>query len=191
MITGHAYAPEFDHSATNGQFCVQFMTFTRDGGEGVRMWWQERCIEWCHARFEEGKYGDQKYLDDWPTRFGATVHVLENRTPACSMECHPLPLFRRGTLAFPWFAPGDSIRRSARSRLRPYPLPVPARNHVYLNYLTDLECAIHKIRALGFRLQSQTAPSPRAWLLRVARGTWHTLWRMNWNVYLRSKTNKR
>lgn len=79
LITDHAYAPEYDQSATSGQYCVQFMTFTRIGGESVRKWWEEKCIEWCYARFEEGKFGDQKYLDDWPERFSDLVHVLENK----------------------------------------------------------------------------------------------------------------
>lgn len=79
LITDHAYSPEYDQSATSGQYCVQFMTFTRDGGEVVRKWWEGKCIEWCFARFEDGKFGDQKYLDDWPTRFANSVHVLTNK----------------------------------------------------------------------------------------------------------------
>ena len=69
LITDHAYAPEYDQSATSGQYCVQFITFTRDGGEVVRQWWEDRCVEWCYARFEDGKFGDQKYLDSWPELF--------------------------------------------------------------------------------------------------------------------------
>jgi hypothetical protein len=38
-------------------------------GMVVLDWWRERCLEWCYARNEEGKFGDQKYLDDWMTRF--------------------------------------------------------------------------------------------------------------------------
>lgn len=79
LITDHAYAPEYDQSETSGQYCVQFMTFTREGGEKVRKWWEERCIEWCYARFENGKFGDQKYLDDWPERFSLDVHVLNQK----------------------------------------------------------------------------------------------------------------
>jgi hypothetical protein len=79
LITDHNYAPEYDASAKSGQYCVQFMTFNRDGGEVVRKWWEGRCIEWCFARFEDGKFGDQKYLDDWPDRFRNEVHVLENK----------------------------------------------------------------------------------------------------------------
>jgi hypothetical protein len=78
LITPHAYAPEYDRSATSGIFCVQFMTFLRSsGGLGVLRWWQDRCIEWCYARHEDGKFGDQKYLDDWPQRFPSQVHVLQ------------------------------------------------------------------------------------------------------------------
>src|SRR5450755_1517610 len=57
LITEHAYAPEYDQSACSGQYCVQFVTFTREGGEPVRKWWEERCIEWCFARYENGKFG--------------------------------------------------------------------------------------------------------------------------------------
>lgn len=77
LITDHAYDPEYDHSASSGQYCVQFMTFRRnEAGERVRQWWQERCIEWCYARAEDGKFGDQKYLDSWPEIFENEVHVL-------------------------------------------------------------------------------------------------------------------
>lgn len=80
QITEHAYSPDYDQSDTSGRFCVQFMTFERCGGEPVRSWWAERCTEWCFARFEDGKFGDQKYLDDWPNRFGEVVHVLQDRS---------------------------------------------------------------------------------------------------------------
>ena len=59
LITDHAYAPEYDQSATSGQYCVQFMVFTRGRGEVVRKWWEERCIEWCYARFENGLFGER------------------------------------------------------------------------------------------------------------------------------------
>lgn len=76
QITDHAYDAEYDWSAASGQYCVQFMTFVRGESEAVRQWWQDRCIEWCFDRLEDGKFGDQKYLDDWPTRFPKSVHVL-------------------------------------------------------------------------------------------------------------------
>ena len=78
LITEHGYAPEYDQSQTSGRFCVQFMTFRHtDGALKVMQWWQDKCLEWCFSRCENGKLGDQKYLDTWPERFADEVHVLK------------------------------------------------------------------------------------------------------------------
>lgn len=78
LITEHRYTPRYDQSATSGVYCVQFVTFKSDErGMKTLQWWQDRCIEWCYARFEDGKFGDQKYLDDWTERFEG-VHVLQH-----------------------------------------------------------------------------------------------------------------
>ncbi|WP_025872185.1 glycosyl transferase [Methylobacillus glycogenes] len=79
MITEHAYAPDYiQHLETSGRFCVQFMVFDRsEASRKVMHWWQDRCVEWCFARMEDGKFGDQKYLDLWPTIFADDVHILK------------------------------------------------------------------------------------------------------------------
>ncbi len=77
LITEHAYAPEYDRSHDSGRFCVQFLTFDRSQAAGeVMRWWQERCLEWCFARYEDGKFGDQVYLDQWPALFGDRVQIV-------------------------------------------------------------------------------------------------------------------
>ena len=78
MITEHAYAPEYlKYMETSGRFCVQFMVFDRSArAERILAWWKARCIEWCFARLEDGKFGDQKYLDVWPQIFSEEVHIL-------------------------------------------------------------------------------------------------------------------
>jgi hypothetical protein len=45
MITDHGYSPRHDYSAVSGQFCVQFMVFTRQAEE-IRSWWEEKCLDW-------------------------------------------------------------------------------------------------------------------------------------------------
>jgi hypothetical protein len=78
LIIAHRYTPEYDQTTNSGKYCVQFMTFRNDArGMKVLTWWKDRCIEWCYARFEDGKFGDQKYLDDWTTRFEG-VHELKH-----------------------------------------------------------------------------------------------------------------
>lgn len=70
LITDHRYTPKYDQSKTSGKYCVQFMTFKNDNrGMTALRWWKDRCLEWCYDRIENGKFGDQKYLDDWPNRF--------------------------------------------------------------------------------------------------------------------------
>ena len=78
LITEHAFAPEHEASAVlNGRFCVQFLTFRKNAAAmKVMHWWQARCLEWCFARPEEGKFGDQKYLDLWPEIFENEVHIV-------------------------------------------------------------------------------------------------------------------
>lgn len=78
LITEHRYTPRYDKSKQSGKYCVQFVTFKNDenGLEALR-WWRDRCLEWCYARMEDGKFGDQMYLDDWTERFKG-VHVMEH-----------------------------------------------------------------------------------------------------------------
>jgi hypothetical protein len=78
-IISHRYAPQWQkYEASSGIYNVEWLTFRRDEhGLAALSWWRERCLEWCLAVSEDGKFGDQAYLDDWPERF-AGVHVLED-----------------------------------------------------------------------------------------------------------------
>jgi hypothetical protein len=62
----------------HGVYNVGWVTMRRDAnGLEAADWWRERCLEWCYARVEPGRFGDQKYLDGWPSRFGG-VEVSKN-----------------------------------------------------------------------------------------------------------------
>ena len=178
LITDHGYAPEYDQSATSGQYCVQFMTFVRDGGEPVRRWWEERCLEWCYARFEDGKFGDQKYLDDWPYRFGALVHVLQRQEFAqAPWNATRYPYSQAVFFHFH----GLRIAPGRRFDLGPiYALPAPTVRHVYEPYLADLRTALATLHNLGFAApaQSQAISWPRL-LRRAASGVYQQLWRFH------------
>lgn len=74
-ITDH-YAP---YHIPQGRYCVQFMFFKNDEwGLRALKWWRDSCIEWCYAHFEGDKYGDQKYLEQFPIKF-KKVHVINTR----------------------------------------------------------------------------------------------------------------
>jgi hypothetical protein len=169
-ITPHRYSPEYAYQEVNGIYCVQWLTFRRDErGMAALQWWHDRCIEWCYYRLEDGKLGDQKYLDDWPERFEG-VHVLEHKggglapwnisryetaerggrvfvddDPLVFFHYHRLGLRRRGEHA--WEPPG-------------YPISENARELVYDPYLAELDDALRLIRTVEPRFDAGLQEPP-------------------------------
>jgi hypothetical protein len=157
LITEHRYTPRYDRSATSGIYCVQFMTFKADRrGIEVLRWWQDRCLEWCYARFEDGKFGDQKYLDDWTQRFEG-IHVLQHlgggvapwnvqqykvRQRSGRLYVNELPLVFYHFHAYKYFANG------IHSFCADYLLSAEAVNLLYRPYAQALIKAYAEIREL-------------------------------------------
>jgi hypothetical protein len=152
LITDHAYSPDCDQSPVSGEFCVQFMCFTRIGGELVRKWWEERCVEWCFNRFEDGKLGDQRYLDNWPKQFQKLVHVLQNKELA--LAPWNATRFPFGGSVFYHFH-GLRIVSETSVRTGGYSLPTPVLQYIYEPYLSDLNKAIEKIISIGMKINPQ------------------------------------
>lgn len=68
-------APHFMKYPLFGKYCVQYVYFKNDiYGSSCLRWWRDECLKWCYSRVEEGKYGDQKYLDYFADGFN---HVCE------------------------------------------------------------------------------------------------------------------
>ncbi len=40
-------------------------------------WWRDKCLEWCFDQFEDARWADQKYLDQWPQLF-ESIKVIDN-----------------------------------------------------------------------------------------------------------------
>ncbi len=75
-IIEHRFTPRLKDREVNGRFCVEWNSFRRDEqGLACLSRWREQCIEWCYYRLEDGKMGDQKYLDEWPGRY-SKCHIL-------------------------------------------------------------------------------------------------------------------
>lgn len=77
LLTEHRYSAN-ENIPYGGRFCVQFMAFRNTvNGRKILDWWCDKCIEWCGEESENGQFGDQMYLEDWPERF-EKVHVLQH-----------------------------------------------------------------------------------------------------------------
>ncbi|MFC2098665.1 hypothetical protein ACFLSP_02860 [Bacteroidota bacterium] len=81
LITEHRFS-SFTGSILEkrtGRFCVQFVTFNQSlESREILLKWKQQCIEWCYNRYEDDKFGDQKYLDVWPEQYN-NVHILEHK----------------------------------------------------------------------------------------------------------------
>jgi hypothetical protein len=162
LLTEHRYLPEYDESTIYGIHNVQFMMFRRNfEGLNALKWWRDRCIEWCYARFENGKFGDQKYLDDWKERFtgvhvvqhlgaglapwnAAQYHLTKNREDIC-VEKYPLIFYHYHGLKIHPFKIGY---------LSSYPLTPKLCEWIYSPYYQELNQSYREIQNLipGFKL---------------------------------------
>lgn len=79
LIVEHRFPPHLQRLAIYGTYNVGLLAFRNDAdGRQCLAWWGDRCLEWCYDRVETGRFADQKYLDDWPSRFRNVV-VLQHR----------------------------------------------------------------------------------------------------------------
>lgn len=79
-IVEHRYSKNRKHyEKTAGKYNVSFV-YAKNNEEGLKTirWWANKVIEWCYDRYEEGRFGDQKYLDEFPKLF-PYVYVIQHQ----------------------------------------------------------------------------------------------------------------
>lgn len=75
-IIEHRFSPERAYLAKTGKYNVSWVSFrNNDEGRKAASWWADKVNDWCYNRYEEGKFGDQMYLDDWMTRFDNIIVI--------------------------------------------------------------------------------------------------------------------
>lgn len=158
-IVPHRYPARLAHmNAAFGTYNVGWIWFRRDEqGLACLAWWRERCIEWCYDRVEDGKYADQRYLDEWPQRFPG-VRVIQHRganLAPWNLKTHHLSLVDGGDggvmvdgqpLLFYHFHRLRQIRPWLYApRLTDFLVPPNAlvRQHIYVPYLRAVR-AMHR-----------------------------------------------
>jgi hypothetical protein len=78
-ITPHRFSFEFRNHEVYGHFNVAWITYRRcpEGLECLNTY-KADCTAWCYDRVEDGRFGDQKYLDTWPSRY-PSLKVIEHK----------------------------------------------------------------------------------------------------------------
>lgn len=83
-ITPHRFAKKDEERLLpNGKYAVQWVTFDGEIGRVCAAHWASQCRQWCYYRQEDGKFADQKYLDEWPEVYRGNVCEISN--PGCGL----------------------------------------------------------------------------------------------------------
>jgi len=153
LVTEHAYLPQYDQSASSGAFCAQWITFVRNQSESLRKWWEEQCFQWCFNRAEDGKFGDQRYMESWPVLFPDVVHSLSNSE----------------VILAPWNAKDKNLEIGVAHHFHGlrivgnkqyivksfYSISDAYQQKIYAPYLKDLRNSIHDMKNIGLETPSQ------------------------------------
>lgn len=76
LIVAHRFPDYLKHLEMHGVYNVGYLTFRNDEfGQACLHQWREQCLEWCYDRPENGRFADQKYLDEWPNHFKQVVEL--------------------------------------------------------------------------------------------------------------------
>jgi hypothetical protein len=178
LITEHAYSSENDQTASSGIYCVQFLVMHRNA-EMIRRWWEARCLEWCYAKHEDGKFGDQKYLEAWEDMFPGMVHVMANREwiqapwNANRFDCNKLLAWHFHDTRLVAFENGIKIWRGL------YPLPFKNVQKVYFSYYRELKIACEVIYSVSGFTPRQKFPSRISRIAVILREVYRMIVRMN------------
>ena len=80
MMVPHRFTDRNKKDAEKvGLFCVEFNCFRNTPQARIALdYWHKKCLECCSAIGDGIHWGDQKYMDEWPTRFPEIVHVCKH-----------------------------------------------------------------------------------------------------------------
>jgi hypothetical protein len=192
LIAESRRAPSYaDVDPHLGKYNVGLIVFraTTSGLACVRRW-RQQCLEWCFDRFEENRFGDQAYLNDWPERFDG-VRILQHPGGGVGpSNVFGVPVDFQGGRVFVRRAPlvyyhFNALRRINRWiyemhhwRFDRHRAPLHVRRRIYGSYVRELQAVEISIRRAGGRLRAnsvgRSAATARALRRRAADRTWQT-----------------
>lgn len=152
VVVPHLYKPTVGAPFHYGRFVVGWLSLRNDANSAAALrWWRERCLEWCHDRNEPTRFGDQKYLEAWPTLFAG---VRMNDDPANALG--------------PWNVRDHAIEWvDGETRVDGRPLVNHHFSGVRLHGPTARALAVSRINPL---VHLQRDPEPIVWIVESLRG---------------------
>lgn len=189
LIVPHRFSARNAAMAQWGIFNVGWVSFHRDAdGLACLRWWRDACIDWCRDVLEGDRFADQKYLDQFATRFkGVRIdnHPGVNLAP-WNLDNYRLTAGKDGTP----HVDGQPVIFFHFHRLRrvspwlwqtPHPdygapLDRTVRRLLYAPYLADLDAAERQTQCARAPVLRRDAAAMGAWQERL-RAIAAVLWR--------------
>jgi hypothetical protein len=178
-ILEHRFQPWNQYMGESGRFNVSWVGFRRDPeGMACLTKWRDQCLEWCYARLEDGKMGDQKYLDAWPDDY-RSVHILQHKGAGVApwnFSNHPItesagrvligdaPLVFYHFHQFHWLSDGSFDRMLSKYANGRTPPP-----EIYEPYEQALHSALAEVRAIERAFNKGMARTGTARMRRLAQ----------------------
>lgn len=146
-----------------GKYNVGWISMKKDvAGLKTCEWWKDKVLDWCFARFEGGKLGDQHYLNDWPTRFknvqvikhlGADVAPWNINNEKISIKNNQVYIADK-KLIFYHFHNFILINKNKFLAAPASHIPAIAREHIYKEYFREMKLNINTIQKLDPQFNS-------------------------------------
>ncbi|HWA27690.1 MAG TPA: hypothetical protein VG734_18685 [Lacunisphaera sp.] len=191
LIVPHRFPSWHDEGSHYGRFNAGVIAFRDDAvGRACLERWRQQCLASCGLAGDGVAYGDQKYLDEWPERWGAAAGVSTNPglnlapwnwarhacvAGAAGVEVDGVPLiafhfaqFRR--VSGSWFDSGQ---------LEYGVMPLRLRSAIYGAYWAALVAAETNLRAVspGYAIPRRGwGASLGPWHLALLRLAWGQFW---------------
>jgi hypothetical protein len=97
-ITPHRFPDKLRHLERVGIFNAGWVTIKNNSvGRQCVEDWKNQCLEWCHEKSDGKGYGDQKYIDDWPSLYPGVLSIAHPGVNAALWNCGGMSIARDGS----------------------------------------------------------------------------------------------
>lgn len=136
-ITPHRLQLGYESYLVNGIYNGGFVHAKQSGLPCLHEW-AAQCIEWCYLRYEDGHFVDQKYLNEWPEKWGAHSILHKGVNLAPWNQAQYTYTLRNGSPfvgndPVVWFHFHGGLATA-------YPLHPFIKEHIYAVYAKEMSC---------------------------------------------------
>jgi len=165
-ITPHGFSKEKEKQF--GRYNAGMIFFKNDQNTKVCIKeWRQQCLESCKIKREEGKLGDQMYLDAWPQKYARVYDIVHPGVNLGTWNIHKYKIRKSGEGKFLvaneplicYHFHGLQFYLARNKKIKPYPINV-YHNEIYRHYTHSLQKSYEKVLQVDPGWQYEFASKP-------------------------------